>query len=247
MVRLIFKMLIDNLGTGAATKAIRLSEEDSGAIFYADAMASKDQVGIGGYEAAPGRALIDSPWFSEVISPEDAPWVFEHGEDQAFRKIATLELVASIACVRLFGKDTRHEGRAVTLSGVTDNKGNGHIVSKLFSTKYPICAAVMQLTSDLNDRGAELDLVWRPREENVLADALSNGRCEGFDPRLRKRFDIKDLKVLKKVLLDGKALYDEARAEKDRRKLLARDEAIKERLRPTRKPEDKLRNRDPWE
>ena len=54
MVRLIFRMLIDNLGTGAATKAIRVQEEDSGAVFYADAMATKDQVGIGGYRAAPG-------------------------------------------------------------------------------------------------------------------------------------------------------------------------------------------------
>ena len=246
LVKLIFTLLIEALGSAAATRAIRIQEDSSGAVFYADAMASNERVGIGGYEWKEGRPLLDSPWYAEVITKADAPWVFEHGEDQAFRKIATLELIASIACVRLFGEKDRHEGKVITLSGVTDNKGNGHIVNKLFSTKYPMCAAVMQLTADLSERGAEIDLTWKPREENDLADKLSNGICDGFDPARRKRFDLQDLDMLNLILAKGKAMYRAVAEEKARRKTLCKEEALQEKRRPSRKPEEKLRNRDPW-
>ena len=246
LIKLIFRMLIETLGSGAATRAIRINCGSVGATFFADAMASKERVGIGGYEWVQGRPLSQSPWYSEVIDPQEAPWVFEAGEDQGFRRIATLELIGSIACVRLFGREADHNGSTITLSGVTDNKGNGHIVGKLFSTKYPMCAAVMQLTSDLNSRGAELDLKWQPREENEIADRLSNGNSEGFDPALRKRFSVSDLTLMNTIIKEGKAMYLEVKREKERRKDLAKEEYLKERQRPPRKPEEKLRNRDPW-
>jgi len=115
------------------------------------------------------------------------------------------------------------DGSAVTLSGVTDNKGNGHIVRKLFSAKYPMCAPVMQLTADLSERGAELDLAWKPREENEVADKLCNGIVEGFHPKLRKRFYVKELKMLNKILTEGRSLHPEVKAGKARRKLLAKE------------------------
>lgn len=246
LIKLIFRMLIEALSTGSATRAIRIAAESSGATFYADAMASKERIGIGGYDWRRGRPLSQSPWYAEEIQPEEAPWVFEGGQDQGFRRIATLELIASIACVRLFWQDAQHDGKAVVLSGVTDNKGNGHIVNKLFSTRYPMCAAVMQLTSDLNAKGAELDLQWQPREENEVADRLSNGRIEGFDPALRKRFFTKALTLMNTIITERKAMYAEVKKEKERRKELAKGEYLKERQRPTRKPEEKLRNRNPW-
>ena len=106
---------------------------------------------------------------------------------------------------------------------------------------------MLQLTADLNERGAELDLRWRPREENEAADRLSNGITEGFDPGLHRRFDVRKLETLNRVLKDGRAMcYLKVQEEKARRKELAKEEALRERKRPARKPEDRLRNRDPW-
>ena len=73
LIKLIFRMLIETLGSGAATRAVRINCGGTGATFYADAMASKDRVGIGGYEWVRGRPLIQSPWYSEVIDPQEAP------------------------------------------------------------------------------------------------------------------------------------------------------------------------------
>ena len=143
------------------------------------------------------------------------------------------------------------EGRAVTLPGVTDDKGNGHIVGKLFSPKHPMCTADMQLAADLNEKGAELDLALKPREENEVADKLSNGIVEGFDPKLRKRLYVKDLKMLNKILdlkmlTEDRSLHEEGKAEKARSKLPPKEEAFQESCRPARKPGEKLHNKDIW-
>ena len=87
---------------------------------------------------------------------------------------------------------------------------------------------------------------WKPREENEVADKVSNGIVQGFDPKLRKRFFIKDLKMLHKILTEGRSLHEEFNAGKARRKLLAKEEALQERRRSVREAEEKLRNRDPW-
>ena len=180
---------------------IMVLEAQPGREFLADAMASDKRVGIGGWEFLPGRPKEKSPWYAEEITPEMAPWLFRKGRDQAFRMIAALEMIATIACVRLFGSSANHEGKMVRLSGATDNKGNSHVVSKSLTTKFPLCVVLMQLTADLGERGFELDLRWTPREENVLADALSNGDTTGMDPALRKRFELSDLRTLAKLLV----------------------------------------------
>ena len=107
-----------------------------------------------------------------------------------------------------------HEGSMVKLSGATDNKGNSHVVSKLLTTKFPLCVVLMQLTADLGERGFELDLRWTPREENVLADALSNGDTTGMDPALRLRFELFDLRTLTKLLEAGEEFYEEGKRSK---------------------------------
>ena len=175
LMRLIFMMLMSTFSKGKALAPLKDIEENDRSIFWADAMASDQRVGIGGWEERPGRAQVDSPWFAEVITEEQAPWLYDQGESETFRKIAALELIASIACVRLFGNEDRHNGSLLKMVGRTDNKGNSHVVAKLLTTKFPLCAVLMQLTSDLGTRGVDLDLAWIPREENILADELSNG------------------------------------------------------------------------
>ena len=145
-----------------------------------------------------------------------------------------------MACVRLFGDKAGHGGKLVKLSGKTDNKGNSHILAKLMTTSFPLCAVLMQLTTDLSARGVELDLEWIPRDENDLADALSNGRIEGMDPKLRRRFRLADLEVFEEIRNAGEECYRDIALRKATKKQ-------EDDIRPRRKPEDKLRNAQPWE
>ena len=48
-----------------------------------------------------------------------------------------------------------------------------------------MCCVVMELAAQLVLRDAELCLEWALREENREADALVDGRSEGFAPELR--------------------------------------------------------------
>ena len=79
---------------------------------------------------------MDSPWYAEEASEEVAPWLYEKGEDEAFRYIATLELLGTLACVRLFGNQQDHGGALITRSGSTDTLGNSYVVRKLMTTKF---------------------------------------------------------------------------------------------------------------
>jgi len=209
LIQLILATILKEMNQGPAMASLLDTEDDNQRIFRADAMASEVRVGIGGWEEEQGRPAQQSPWFAEEVTEEDAPWLFREGIGQAFRKIAALEMIATTACVRLFGNSEGHQGKTIKMVGETDNKGNSHVIAKLLTTKFPLCAVLMQLTIDLGRRGIDLDLAWVPREENVLADALSNGVTEGMDPSLRRRFSIKDLSTLTQLLEAGELPYGE--------------------------------------
>jgi hypothetical protein len=79
----------------------------------------------------------------------------------------------------------RTSSATLCIAGVTDNRGNSFLLGKSLTCKFPLNIVLMELVHLLSDRDVELDLKWRPREENVLADALTNERFEAFEPRLR--------------------------------------------------------------
>ena len=62
---------------------------------------------------------------------------------------------------------------------------------------------------------------WLRREENVQADALSNGDWSLFDTRLREGFEEKKIvwRVLGEVQQRGEELYKEVQALKEERRL----------------------------
>ena len=61
----------------------------------------------------------------------------------------------------------------------------------------------------LEARSAELLLDWIPCDSNLEADALADGRFEGFSAELRVVTDIKRVKrlVLNKLLSPGEAFH----------------------------------------
>ena len=63
-------------------------------------------------------------------------------------------------------------------------------MAKLMTTKFPLCAAVMELASRLAAGKRSLGLKWAPREQNVEADELSNGLTHRFDPALEVKVEI---------------------------------------------------------
>ena len=98
--------------------------------------------------------------------------------------------------------------------------GNKFAVAKLMTTKFPLCAALMQLSSTLAKRNQRLKLKWTPRDQNFEADELSNGITHRFRPENEVKVDsiLRELTIFNKMVKYGRGLYDEIKQVKDERK-----------------------------
>ena len=74
-------------------------------------------------------------------------------------------------------------------SASTDNRGNTFAVSKLMTTKFLLCAFLLEPAMQLQMK-SELQLRWLPRLQNVETDRLTNGDFTGFIDRKRLRFSV---------------------------------------------------------
>ena len=89
-----------------------------------------------------------------------------------FRAIASLELIGVLAAVMVFspGAEGATGESRVTMSALTDNLANAHVLRKFVSNKYPLSIIAINLASQLDRLGLELDLQWVPRWQNQPAD-----------------------------------------------------------------------------
>lgn len=235
-ISLIFKFLAKALGGGgrltSAGKAHAVEKE----LFRTDAKAEGNEVWIAGW-ALDSENTKQCRWFSERLDHVTAPWVYMAGE--AYRQIASLELLATLAAVTLFGVPPG-EACGFHCSAATDNRGNSNLVSRLLTTKFPLCILLMELAAQLQDRGAELRLHWLPRLQNEEADSLTNGDYSRFDKRLRLRFDLRSFQglVLQDLMRAGMDLYEEVRDSRAHKKA----EGISKRPKHS-----SLRTTDPWQ
>ena len=112
------------------------------------------------------------------------------------------------------------------------------------TTKFPLCAILMELAATVQGAESELSLDWVPRDQNTEADELSNGDFKRFDPRLRVDLDLEKLPfvLLPEMLSKGERLYQYIELSKRKR---AEEGTALER-RPKRKPETRLRTTHPW-
>ena len=76
----------------------------------------------------------------------------------------------------------------VVLAAGTDNRANDVLSTKRTTTKWPLMAINMQLSSAIAKARLSLDLRWRAREENEEADSLTNEVFDAFD--LSKRIPV---------------------------------------------------------
>ena len=164
----------------------RVGCERAGELFRVDARADDEVAVIGGWVPGPTADTRTALWFSHKLSREDFPWAWSRGPPS--RTIAALELLAVVFAVVLFvpalPDDIRVDG-SVAISGATDNQGNEHVVRRWGAARPPLSLVAMELAYQLCVRNRRLDLVWRGRERNEEADALTNEDFAAFDPGLR--------------------------------------------------------------
>ena len=58
----------------------------------------------------------------------------------------------------------------VTLGALTDN---AHVLKKFASSRYPLSIIAMELATQLDRKGIDLELQWVPRWQNQEADDLT--------------------------------------------------------------------------
>jgi len=184
-----------------------------------DAKAEGEVATIGGWlprrDESGQLCLARSPWFFVQLTEETAPWAFEKNK-QPFRVVASLEALAVlVAVLTLTSPIAGSSGRGtVIMPLMTDNRGNSFALSRLMSTKYPLVLLVMELAVALEERGLALSAEWAPREWNAEADAITNGRFEGFAEENRIPFDMLTFpwRVLDNLLSDGRQFYHDVQA-----------------------------------
>ena len=129
-------------------EAVRPITKDVGLAFRADAKAEGQLVRLGGWECVEGTPPSRARWFSVVLDRKNAPWAFARGEP--FRTIASLELFATLLCVKLFCGSWPEGARgALRLQGLTDNLGNTFALTRLMSSKFPLIVIMGELAAQL--------------------------------------------------------------------------------------------------
>ena len=178
--------------------------------FRTDAKCTDDIVVIAGWECTGSKKR----WFSLEITPTDAPYLFKPGKGAQWASTSA-ELLASLAALFLFGWLEPENGRKVipiSLCAGTDNQSNESLSRKRATTKWPLMLINMQLSILLSAARLQLNLVWRPRDENTEADALTNGDFSGFNPSERIQVAYGDLPLkLVHELWETKSQFDAAK------------------------------------
>ena len=175
------------MATDFPWRPCKVGRESLGEMFRVDAKAEgADVVVLGGWTTQGGAQTGQARWFSHRVTREEAPWAFAKGDPQ--RAIAALELLAVLFGVLLLipaePGACKRKG-SIEFSVGTDNQSNAQLTRKWITTKLPLALVAMELAAQLAKRNLELDLKWRRRDLNVEADALTNGKFEGFAGGLR--------------------------------------------------------------
>ena len=149
--------------------------------FRTDAKCTDSFVVLAGWELDTKR------WFSVRLGPREVPYLFKPGIGSQWASTSA-ELLASLLALHLFGwldETRKRKSIEVYLIGGTDNRANEALTAKRSTTRWPLLAINMQLSSSLSRARLSLGLRWRPRDENTEADQLTNEVFTGFDDALR--------------------------------------------------------------
>ena len=188
----------------------KVPEQFGSEVFRTDAKCTDVEVVIAGWECGSD----DPRWFAISIDESMAPFLFKPGKGAQWSSTSS-ELLATLAALRAFDwmeESLSRKSVGLSIFAGTDNKGNEGLTAKRSTTKWPLMIINMQLSSVLSRSKIDLHLNWRPRDENKLADALTNGDYSDVSPgkRVNLRFEDIPLDVINK-LWQTKVAFDEAR------------------------------------
>ena len=162
-----------------------------GDLFRADAKCETGKVTFGGYHLKDGR------WFSLSVTPAEAPYLFKvHGDSQWAS--APSELLAVMIALQVFGflgESSDRKQFDIVVQGGTDNRSIDQMMRKAATTRWPLVLVNMQLTDSLMRSGMRVGLQWRPRDENTIADDLTNERFEQVDVAKRVHIQWSEVKL----------------------------------------------------
>ncbi|CAE7253326.1 unnamed protein product [Symbiodinium sp. CCMP2592] len=187
-------------------------QEEKGHLFHTDAKCDDGYVVLGGWDSS--QDLSVASWFSIVVKPADAPYLFDSAGKSQWAS-ASAELLATLAALWFFGhlKESSSQRRLpVAIAGATDNQSNEKLLKKQSTTKWPLMLINMQLSHLLRKACLRLSLTWKPRDENKLADALTNQDFSSFssEHRLDVSFSELPLELLNQLWL-SKSDFDASR------------------------------------
>ena len=160
-------------------------------LFRTDAKCADRLVVLGGVELETGR------WFSLRLGPEQAPFFFKPSGESQWAS-APAELLATLAALVAFDHlagNSRRQELGITLVAGTDNQSNESLMAKASTTRWPLVLVNMQLSEKLMAAGVKLVLRWRPRDQNVLADDLTNENFANVEADKRVPLTLEDLKL----------------------------------------------------
>lgn len=180
----------------------------TGEQFRTDAKCTDVSVVLGGWEMSTGR------WFQLSLSESDVPYLFSPGKGSQWASTSA-ELLATLAALVVFGWTGAARSRKeleLCLTAGTDNRANEYLSQKRSTTKWPLMLVNMQLSSVLARSRTGVRLKWRPREENTVADDITNSVFTQLDMDKRLQVDYEDIPTeIIHALWQVKADFDEAR------------------------------------
>ena len=100
--------------------------------------------------------------------------------------IATLEALGLLLALLAFSPAQELNGTktVIQVPTFTDNRGN--VINKLMTTRFPLCAIVMELAAQAEYRGVRMEAQWTPRDQNQEANDPSKPPNERLRSRERR-------------------------------------------------------------
>ena len=185
LVSLVLRFLSEQLRDCTFVHTCRRPKGDPQELFRTDAKCELGRVVLGGVH------LITGAWFSVELLPEQAPYLSKDGGESQWAS-TTAELLSVLVALYAFGLLERSSdpvAAPIKVSAGTDNLANEHLIKKGLTTRWPLCLVFMQMTKALMAAGLLIHLNWRPRDQNSLADALTNEDFSGTDIEKRVHVD----------------------------------------------------------
>ena len=183
-------------------------------VFYTDAKAEDGRAWIGGFlEISPG---CQGRWFSLEVEKGWAPWAFVkrgYQEGDCLPRATRYPDRGEAAGPRGTGED--HPGSDQRITRTTSP--NESLLKKFMTSKFPSTLILMELAEELTAKRCELKLHWLRRDDNQLADDLTNEKFDSFDKEFRVPLKGADIqwRILDKLRRSAKSFYQELKARKD--------------------------------